>query len=142
MANTFKTLSDGDIVRKALASFHNNLVFCKSINKQYENRFKVEGAKNGGTLIIRNPNEYEVTDGAVMTAQDQAETTQTLTVATQKHIGMNFSSVERTMSVDDFEERYLKPAMSRLAADVEYTCLAALYKDVFNLSGTPATTPA
>jgi len=142
MANTFKTLSDGDIVREALALFHNESKFLKTINKQYDNRFAREGAKNGGSLLIRNPNQYEVTTGAVMTAQDQAETTQTLTVATQKHIGMNFTSVEQTMSVDDFRERYLKPAMSRLAADVEYTCLNAMYKDVFNLTGTPATTPA
>src|SRR3990167_1277412 len=142
MGNTFKTLSDGDIVRRALALFHNESKFLKTINKQYDSRFAVEGAKNGGTLLIRDPNQYTVTTGATMTAQDVAETTQTLTVATQKHVGMNFTSVERTMSVDDFEERYLKPAMSRLAADVEYTCLAAMYKDVFNLSGTPATTPA
>ena len=142
MGNTFKTLSDGDIVRRALAIFHNESKFLKTINKQYDSRFAVEGAKNGGTLLIRDPNQYTVTTGATMTAQDVAETTQTLTVATQKHVGMNFTSVERTMSVDDFEERYLKPAMSRLAADVEYTCLAAMYKDVFNLTGTPATTPA
>ena len=142
MANTFKTLSDGDIVREALALFHNESKFLKTINKQYDNRFAREGAKNGGSLLIRNPNQYEVTDGAVMTAQDQAETTQTLTVATQKHIGMNFTSVEQTMSVDDFRGRYLKPAMSKLAAIVESTCLNAMYKDVFNLTGTPATTPA
>lgn len=142
MANTFKTLSDGDIVRKALASFHNKLKFVKTINRQYDNRFAVEGAKNGGTLLIRNPNEYAVTDGAVMTAQDTAETTQTITLATQKHVAMNLSSVELTMSVDDFESRILDPAMSKLAAVVEYTVLSNLYKDVYNYSGTPATTPA
>lgn len=142
MANTFKTLSDGDIVRRALALFHNESTFLKTINKEYDKRFAVEGAKNGGTLLIRNPNQYEVTTGATLSVQDQAESTQTLTVATQKHIGMNFSSVEQTMSVDDFELRYLKPAMSRLVADVEYTCMNAFYKDVWNLSGTPATTPA
>ena len=34
MSNTIKTLSDGDITRKALSILHNNLVFCKTINKQ------------------------------------------------------------------------------------------------------------
>lgn len=142
MANTFKTLSDGDIVRELLASFHNELTFIPTINRQYDSRFAVEGAKNGGSLLIRNPNEYEVTDGAVMTAQDTTETTQTLTVATQKHVGMNFSSIEKTMSMDDVRERYFKPAMSKLAAIVEYTVLAGIYKDIFNYTGTPATTPA
>jgi hypothetical protein len=34
MANTIKTLSDGDLVRKYLASFHNKLKFVSTINRQ------------------------------------------------------------------------------------------------------------
>jgi|TARA_R100001530_G_scaffold76837_2_gene53921 hypothetical protein len=134
MANTFKTLSDGDIVRRALESFHNKLKFIKTINRQYDSRFAVEGAKNAGTLLIRDPNEYTVTSGATMSTQDVTETTQTLTLATQKHVAINLSSVELTLSVDDFMSRFIDPAMSRLAADVEYTVLSNVYQDVFNLS--------
>jgi hypothetical protein len=135
VANTFKTLSDGDIVRRALAIFHNKLKFIKTINRQYDSRFAVTGAKNGGSLLIRNPNQFTITTGAAMDTQDITESTQTLTVATQKNIAMNMSSVEMTMSIDDFEARYLEPAMSKLAADVEYTMLAAVYKDVWNMTG-------
>lgn len=142
MANSFKTLSDGDIVRLALESFHNKLTFIKTINRQYDDHFGREGAKNGGTLLIRDPNEYTVRTGAIMDVQDQAESTQTVTLATQKGIDMEFSSVELTLSVDDFVLRYIDPAMSRLAADVESTVITALYKDVYNQTGTPATTPA
>lgn len=142
MANSWKNLSDGDIVRKALASFHNQLKFIKTINKQYDNRFAKTGSKNDGVLLIKLPNEYNVTDGAVMTAQDTTELTTTLTVATQKHVGLNFTSFEATMSIEDFEQQCLNPAMSKLAAIVEYTVLSNVYKDIFNLSGTPATTPA
>jgi hypothetical protein len=142
MSNTLKTLSDGDIVRKCLDSFHNKLTFLKTINRQYDSRFAQEGAKNGGTLLIRNPNEYTVNTGATMVVQDQAETTQTLTLATQKNVAMSFSSAERTLSIDDFTTRFIDPAMSRLAAEVEYTVLSNVYKDVANYSGTPATTPA
>ena len=142
MGNTIKTLSDGDLVREYLASFHNKLKFIKTINRQYDSRFAREGAKNGGTLIIKNPNEYTVTTGAVMDTQDVTETTQTLTVATQKHIAVNLSSVELTMSLDDFRTFYINPAMDRLAAQVEYDVMAGVYKNIFNLTGTPATTPA
>jgi len=142
MANSWKTLADGDIVRKALAIFHNKLTFLKTINRQYDERFAQTGAKNGGTLLIREPNEFTVRTGAVMDVQNITETTQTLTQATQKGVDLDYSSLEATMSIDDYESRVLEPAMSRLAADVEYTCLAAMYADVFNLSGTPATTPA
>lgn len=142
MGNTIKTLSDGDLVREYLASFHNKLKFIKTINRQYDSRFAREGAKNGGTLIIKNPNEYTVTTGAVMDTQDVTETTQTLTVATQKHIAINLSSVELTMSLDDFRTFYINPAMDRLAAQVEYDVMSGVYKNIFNLTGTPATTPA
>ncbi len=142
MANTIKTLSDGDLVREYLASFHNKLKFIKTINRQYDSRFAREGAKNGGTLIIKNPNEYTVTTGAVMDTQDVTETTQTLTVATQKHIAVNLSAIELTMSLDDFRTFFIDPAMSRLAAQVEYDVMSGVYKNIFNLTGTPATTPA
>ena len=142
MANTIKTLADGDITRKALAIFHNKLKFLKTINRQYDDRFATVGAKNGGTLLIREPNQFTVRTGAVMDTQDVTESTQTLTLATQKGIDINFSSAELTLSLDDFSARILDPAMARLASDVESTVLNAVYKNIFNLSGTPATTPA
>jgi len=142
MSNTFKTLADGDIVRRALAIFHNKLKFIKTINRQYDSRFARDGAKNGGSLLIREPNEFTVRSGSTMQTQDITESTQTLTVATQRGIDLNITDYEYTMSLEDFEERVLTPAMSKLAATVEYTVLAAIYQNVFNLTGTPATTPA
>ena len=132
MSNTIKTLSDGDITRKALSLLHNNLVFCKEINKEYDNRFAVSGAKNGGSLLIREPNQFTVRTGAIMDSQDVTESTQTLTVATQKGVDINFSSVELTLSLDEFADRILKPAMARLAADVDATVISGSYKDVYN----------
>jgi len=140
MSNTIKELSDGDITRKALSILHNNLVFCNTINKQYDNRFATSGAKNGGTLLIREPNEFTVRTGAVLDTQDVTESTQTLTLATQLGVDINFSSAELTLSLDDFSERILNPAMSRLAAEVESTVLAGAYKGVANMSWTTSGT--
>jgi len=142
MANSWKTLSDGDVVRRALAILHNALKFLKTINREYDSRFAQSGAKNGGTLLIREPNQFTIREGAIMDVKDIAESTQTLTVATQRGVDLNYSSLEATMSIDDFEERILTPAMTRLAAQIEYEVLSGVYKNVYNLSGTPATTPA
>jgi len=142
MGNTIKTLSDGDLVRKYLASFHNKLKFIKTINRQYDSRFAGSGQKNGGSLLIKDPNQFTVRTGAVMDTQDVTETTQTLTVATQKGVDVNVSSIEMTMSIDDFQAGFIDPQMDRLAAQVEYDVLSGVYKDVANLTGTPATTPA
>lgn len=142
MSNTIVTLSAGDITRKALSILHNKLVFAKTINKQYDDRFARSGAKNGGTLLIRNPNEFTIRTGAVMDTQDLLETTQTLTVATQKGVDINFSSVELTLSLDDFAERILTPAMSRLAAEVDKTIIEGCYPYVYNyVVGTLGTSP-
>ena len=141
MSNTIKTLGDGDITRKALAILHNNLVFCKNVNRQYDDRFEKSGAKNGGSLLIREPNQFTVRSGAVMDVQDVTESTQTLSVATQRGVDINFSSVELTLSMDDFSERILEPAMSRLAAEIDSICITAFYKDVYNHVVTTLGTP-
>ncbi len=132
MANTIKNLSDGDITRKALSILHNNLIFCKTINREYDNRFANSGAKNGGTLLIREPNQFTVRSGAVMDTQDVTESTQTLTVATQRGVDINFSSVELTLSLDDFSTRILEPAMSRLAAEIDSIVITGAYKGIYN----------
>uniref|UniRef100_A0A6H1ZEX4 Putative capsid protein n=1 Tax=viral metagenome TaxID=1070528 RepID=A0A6H1ZEX4_9ZZZZ len=142
MGNTIKDLSDGDLVRKYLASFHNKLKFIQTIDRQYDSRFAKSGQKNGGELLIKDPNQFTVRTGAVMDTQDVTETTQTLTVATQKGVDVNMSSIEWTMQIDDFTAMIIDPAMDRLAAQVEYDVLAGVYKNIANLTGTPATTPA
>lgn len=136
MSNTIKTLTAGDITRKALSILHNNLVFCKNINREYDSRFAVNGAKNGGYLEIRNPNEFTVRTGAVMDTQDVTETTTQLVVATQKGVDINFSSAELTLSLDDFADRILTPAMTRLAAEVEKTVINGVYPYVYNMENT------
>jgi hypothetical protein len=136
MSNTIKELSVGDITRKALSLLHNNLVFAKTISKQYNDSFAKAGAKNGGTLLIREPNQFVVRSGAILDVQDVTEATQTLTVATQMGVDVNFSSVELTLSLDDFAERILNPAMARLAANVDYTIVNACYKDIWKFTNT------
>jgi len=136
MSNTIKTLTAGDITRKALAILHNNLVFCKNINREYDDRFAVTGAKNGGYLEIREPNQFTVREGAVMDAQDVTESTIQLVVATQRGVDINFSSAELTLSMDDFADRILSPAMSRLAAEIESEVIAACYPYVYKFENT------
>ena len=143
MSNTIKTLEAGDVTREALAILHNNLIFTKKINKQYDDRFATSGAKNGGTLLIREPNQFTVRSGAVIDTQDVTESTQTLTLATQRGVDVNFSSVELTLSMDDFSERILKPAMSRLAAEIDSINIGVAYKGIYNhvigAAGSPST---
>jgi len=128
------------ITRKALQILENNLVLTRNVNRQYDDSFAVEGAKIGSTLRIRLPDRALVTDGAALQVQDDNEQSTTLTVANQKHIGVNFTSAELTMQLDDFAERVLKPRVSQLAASIDAD-VANAYKEIYSSVGTPGTTP-
>jgi len=64
--------------------------------------------------VFALPDRALVTDGAALQVQDDNEQFTTLTVANQKHIGVNFTTAELTMQLDDFAERVLKPRISQL----------------------------
>ena len=139
MANSLLTIDM--ITRKALEILENNLVLSRNVNRQYDDSFAVAGAKIGSTLRIRLPDRALVTTGAALTVQDDNEQSVSLPLATQKHIGINFTSAELTMQLDDFADRVLKPRISQLASSVDAD-VANCYKDIYNSVGTPGTTPA
>ena len=139
MANSILTIDM--ITRKALEILENNLVITRNVNRQYDDSFAVNGAKIGSTLRIRLPDRALVTDGAALQVQDDNEQFTTLAVSTQKHIGINFTSAELTMQLDDFAERVLKPRISQLAASVDAD-VANAYRSIYSSVGTPGTTPA
>jgi hypothetical protein len=128
------------ITRKALEILENNLVITRTVNRQYDDSFAVEGAKIGSTLRIRLPDRALVTDGAALQVQDDNEQFTTLAVSSQKHIGVNFTTAELTMQLDDFAERVLKPRISQLASSIDAD-VANSFKSMYQSVGTPGTTP-
>ena len=139
MSNSLLTIDM--ITRKALEILENNLVLTRTVNRQYDDSFAVEGAKIGSTLRIRLPDRALVTDGAALQVQDDNEQYTTLAVSSQKHIGVNFTTAELTMQLDDFADRVLKPRISQLAASIDAD-VANSFKYIGNTVGTPGTTPA
>jgi hypothetical protein len=139
MANSILTIDM--ITRKALEILENNLVLTRNVNRAYDDSFAVEGAKIGSTLRIRLPDRALVTDGAALQVQDDNEQFTTLTVSNQKHIGVNFTTAEMTMQLDDFAERVLKPRISQLASSIDAD-VANSFKNIYQSVGTPGVTPA
>ena len=140
MSNSILTIDM--ITRKSLEILENNLVVTRNVNRQHDDSFAVQGAKIGTTLRIRLPDRALVTDGAALQVQDDNEQYTTLTVSSQKHIGVNFTTAELTMSLDDFAERVLKPRVSQLAASVDATVVQNSQTGFFASVGTPGTTPS
>jgi hypothetical protein len=139
MANTI--LTPTAVTREALRVLHQKLNFVGSITREYDDSFARQGAKVGDTLKVRLPNQYTVRTGATLAAQDTSESSVELKVQTQKGVDLNFTSVDLTLSLDDFSERILEPAMSVLAANIEADAMS-MYRDVYNQvsnQGQPAT---
>lgn len=138
MANSL--LTPTMVTREALRVLHKKLNFIGSINRSYDESFAKTGAKIGDSLKIRLPNQYVVRTGATLSAQDTTENSVTLQVATQKGVDLNFTSVDLTLSLDDFSARIIEPAMAVLASNIEADAFN-MYKDVYQQVGTAGTIP-
>jgi len=106
------------ITNEAVRLFTQSNAFLRTVNRQYDDQFARTGAKIGNTLRIRLPNDYVVNQGPAITPQGTNEQNTTLAVATQANVPVDFGTAVRTMSLDDYSERILAPAVNRLAAYV------------------------
>lgn len=140
VTNTLLTIDM--ITNEALDVFHNTCVLARNANRQYDSSFAREGAQIGTELRVRLPNRYTVTTGAAMSAQNTTEQSTTITVATQKHVAMNFTSADLTLKMSDFSAKIIVPAIKTLASAVDLDGHQSIYKAIGNSVGTPGTTPS
>lgn len=131
-------LTDSMITQECLMSLKNNLIFTKGANREYSKEYAQKGAKKGATINIRKPSRYDVTEGAVLTVQDSEDQYVALTLDKHFHVGMAFSQVDRTLSIDKFKERYIDPAMIALANKVDSSFFIDMYKAVHSSVGVPS----
>ena len=133
-------LTDAKITQECLMQLKNELVLSNKVNRQYSNQFAETGAKIGDNLNIRKPSRYTVTDGAVLEVQDSQDQYVNLQVSNQKHVGMAFTSKDRALSLDRFSERYIQPAMTALANQVDFSLYLAMYQQTYHSVGIPSAT--
>ena len=114
MTNSLLTIDM--ITRFATRLWKNQNPFLRNIDTQYDPQFAVEGAKIGSSVRIRLPNEYTTRDGAAASVQDTQEQKVTLNLSTQSGVDVAFTTVERTLSLDDYQERVLMPKIAFLTA--------------------------
>ena len=146
MANTI--LTHQMIAREAADAFMEAAPFMKTINRGREEDFgkNINGYKQGDTITVKIPPTSTVYDGATFagggSAPAFAESSVSLQLSSQKHVPLSFTAKEKTLSITDFRERILKPAISSLAAYVEADLIARATALTPNLVGVPGTTPS
>lgn len=130
------------IAKRALVRLENELGVIGMFHRAYEDEFtsKVNGYKKGDTISIRRPVDYVIRDGAVMNTQESIEGKVDLTIDQQKGVDLSFTSKDMTLSIDDFDERFLKSATSTIVNAVALDCLQNFTPYVYNYVGTPNTT--
>lgn len=136
MPNTLITPSM--IAKEALMQLENNLVFANQVHREYVKEFT---GGQGSTVSIRRPVKFSTSNGATMVTQDVDEKSTNIVVDQRKHVGWEFSTQDLTLSIEEYSERYIKPAAITLAQTIDRS-IASLYTSVWNSVGTPGTTPA
>lgn len=129
------------ITNEALFVLRNNLTFTKRINRTYDSAYGVDGAKIGTVLNIRKPPRFVVTSGPGLSIQDITETQVPLALTNQEHVDFTFTTADRLLSIDDFSERLLEPAIAAIANKMDFDGLQQ-YVNVGNTVGTVGTTPS
>src|ERR1700682_2742175 len=124
------------ITKESLMILENNLVAANRVNRKFENQF----VKIGSSLTIRKPNKFTVRSGAALQVQNIAEPSVSITINQQKGVDFQFTSQDLTLTVEEFSERYLKPALAKVANQIDNDVLVNTLS-ISNYVGTPGLTP-
>jgi hypothetical protein len=138
LANTLLTISM--ITREALRVLENNLTFTKYVRRDFDDEYGRAGAKIGTVLNIRKPPRYVGRVGQALQLEDATETSVPLTLNVQRGVDIIFSSQDLALSIDDFSERFIMPAIANVANGIDFDGLSQ-YLNVYNEIGTPGTVP-
>src|SRR5687768_13253154 len=128
-------LTDDVIAKEALRLLKNNHVAARYVNRTYEKIF----GKVGDTISIKKPFRVQAATGRQLVVQPMVDQVTSLTIDTQKHIGLRFTNNDRSLSLDQFSERYLKSGIVQLAHQVDLSILTAGKNQFFHAQGTPGT---
>jgi hypothetical protein len=129
------------ITNEALAVLQNMLTFTAGVNRQYDDAYGNKGAQIGTTLNVRKPPRYIGRTGAAISIEDATETSVPVVLNTQRGVDISFTSQDLALSIDDFSERFIRPAIANIANKIDIDGLTMATQATYNAVGTPGTTP-
>jgi hypothetical protein len=140
MANNLLTTSY--ITNAGLDVLENNLVFANSVNRQYSEEFAIKEAKIGATVNVRRPPRYVGTFGPALNVEDTNETYIPVTLNSQFHVDVQFTTADLLLSMDLFKTRVLSPMMAAVANRIDSDGCYFGYQNTGLSIGTPGVSPA
>lgn len=148
MANGVQALTHQMVARKAAAMLVEQNTVMQNINLDREEEFArdVNGYSKGETVRVKVPPTPVTYTGSNFAGGGAApalsETSVNLTVDQQVHVPITFTAKEKKLELNDFEARFLKPAMTALSARVNAIMLTEMKNRIANVVGTSGTIPA
>lgn len=139
MSNNLLTISM--ITNEALMVLENELTFSSEVDRNYDDQFAVSGAKIGNTLNVRRPGRFIGTSGPALNVEDFNETSVPVTLSTQFHVDTQFTTQDLALSLDQFSDRVLKPAVAAVANKIDFDGLTMAKNATANIVGTAGTPP-
>lgn len=119
-------LTNSAITNEGLRVLRNQFTFVSRCLQTVDDLFGKVGYKNGSTVQVRIPPRYVSGIGSAIVLNNSIESETAITLQ-QRNIGISFTTADLTLSIDLFSERFIRPAMAQLAADVDLDG----YKTVF-----------
>lgn len=135
--NNLLTISQ--ITNEGLMVLENDLCFADHVNRQYADQFALTGAKIGYTVNVRRPPRYIGTTGPALSIEDTNETYVPVTLSTQFHVDVQFTTADMATSIDMFKERVLNPVIATVANKIDRDGAVFAYQNTANAQGTPGT---
>lgn len=139
MSNALLTIAD--ITNEGLMILENDLTLADKINREYDDKFGIDGAKIGYTINLRKPARFTVSGGPALNVQDFVETSVPATLTNQAHIDTQFITSDLLLSMDMFKKRVLAPKIKALANSVDAGVATQMRIGTANIVGTPGTLP-
>jgi hypothetical protein len=127
-------LTDDIIVQEALRLLKNNMVYAPLVFRDLEKRF----AKVGDQVSMKKPFRTKTASGRTLVKQPLVDQSIAVDINNHEHFGLAVTMRDRTLSIEQFSERYLKSGIVQLANKIDRS-IAYLAKDCFYGSGTPGT---
>ena len=118
------------------------LAVCQNMTPQYSKYFAKEGAKIGAFIDQKKPQRFQSTTG--LAYQPQPLQHQSVRITADQVTGVHFEwdGIEKTLSIEDAQENYFKPAAIALAHDINSKAAKFCAQNTFSVVGTVGVTPS
>lgn len=127
--------------RGVLMNLGGYLNVARNMTKEYTKEFGNRAQKIGATFNVRKPQRFEGTTNVQYTPEPLKNIFTTVTVDKPFGIHFEWGDIEKTLSIQDAQEKYFKPAALRIAHYANQQAAQFAFYNSFNTVGTPGVTP-